>query len=54
MAGVVIHIIVMSIFFKNLKISYLNILKKHLITVNYSKNLNLKNKILNSILLKKK
>jgi hypothetical protein len=34
----------MSMFFKNLKINYLNLLKKHLIKINYSTNIILKKK----------
>lgn len=42
----------MSIFYKNLKINYLNLLKKHIIRINYSTNIILKKKNYKNLLKK--
>jgi len=42
----------MSIFYKNLKINYLNLLKKHIIRINYSTNVILKKKNYKNLLKK--
>ena len=46
-------IIKISYLYKNLKINYFNLLKKHLLIINYSKNIILKKKKYNIIIKKK-